>query len=249
MIPIISISHLIVLPFLIFIGFRLYVSFREKREKNVGYFFLVFLMLIIMEGILAIPGLVLKDPIKISTVFALYPFFTFLSLGFAGALPFNILKMKKTEISFLVLMFIAAISVTVINLSNVRSPETYYRPPFVYWEDTRGETMNMFIGIFSGFILLLIIFFYIFNGLKVSEKYIRVRSFLIAGGIAGFLLAAVINFVFGTSGQEYKYIYSFISTLFLILSSIVIFLGVYKRKPKETSYPQIKEEEHPKIQW
>lgn len=228
MIPIVSVSHLIVLPFLIFIVFRLYFSFREKREKNIGYFLLVFLMLIIMEGILAIPGLVLKDPIKISTVFALYPFFTFLSLCFAGALPFSILKMKKTEISFLVLMFIAAVSVTVINLSNVRSPETYYRLPFVYWEDTRGETMNMFIGIIGALVLLFITFFFLINGLKSSERYVRLRSFLISGGMGTFLLAAVINFVLGAIFHQY--ITTLISTFLLIVGSVSVFIGVrYKQ--------------------
>lgn len=245
MIPIVSISHLITLPFLIFITFQLFLSFQGTKKKNVGYFFLVFLILLIMEGILASPGLVFKDPVKISRVFAFYPFFTFLSLGFAGALPFSILKMKKTEIIFLLLIFITAISITMINLSNVRPAVTYSRPPFIYWEDTRGEIMNIFIGIVGGIVLLFITFFFLINGLKSSERYVRIRSFLISAGMATFLLAAVVNFVLGVVFQQY--ITTLSSVFLLITGSILVFSGVRRKKEiQENSYSQ---ENYPKIQW
>jgi len=125
-------------------------------------------------------------------------------------------------------MFITAISITVINLSNVRLPATYYHPPFVYWEDTRGETMNMFIGIIGALVLLFITFFFLINGFKSSERYVRLRSFLISGGMGTFLLAAIINFVLGAIFHQY--ITTLISTFLLIVGSVSVFIGVrYKQ--------------------
>ncbi len=224
MIPIVSISHLIVLPFIIFICSRLYISFRQTKEKSVGYFFLVFLTLIIMEAILASPGIITKDPLIISTLFALYPFFTFLSLAFIGALPFSILKMKKSEIFFIFLMSVLAIIITLINLNNVRLPPVFLRPPFIYWEDTRGGAMNIFMGIVGALVLLFTTLFFFINAVKSQDRHVRNRSLLISGGTAAFLFAAIINYVLGALLQQY--ITTLISTFLMILGSISVFSGV-----------------------
>lgn len=248
MVPIVSISHLITLPFLIFIVFRLYLAFRKNKDKNTGYFFFSFIFLTIMEGVLASPGLVFNDLIKISTVFAFYPFLLFLAIGFLGITPFSISKWERSEKIFLLMIVIMAVSVTVINLSNVREALSYRYPPFAYWEDTRGSTMNIFIGGTGALILLFVIYFFLSRGISSSEKRIRIRSFLIAGGVVSFFLASLINFVFGALNQ--RYFTSFISTVLLILGSMLIFSATgYKEKPKEVSLPEIGEEEYSKIQW
>lgn len=251
MIPLVSISNLITLPFLIVISFRLFLSFLGTKDKNIGYFFTAFALLTIMEGLVASPGLIFKNLIQIGTVFAIFPFFVFLGLGFWGAIPFSILKLKKVERIFLICLLLIAIFTTVINLNNVQSAVVYQYPPFIYWEDTRGTAMNIFIGLLSGLILLFIILFFFINGLKSNKRYVRVRSFLISGGVAGFFLASIINFVVGASHSTYKYMSSLTSALLLILSSIIIFAGIHyknKKDSKEDSYPQIKKD-YPKIQW
>jgi len=229
MIPIVSLSHLIVLPFMMFISWRLYLSFKETKEKNVGYFFLAFLMMTIMEVILTTPGLVFKNPLEISTAFSFYPFFMLLLLTSISAIPFSILKMKKTEIIFIVLMFLTAVITSSINLNNVKPAVIYYNAPFVYWEDTRGETMNIFLGALGAVILIFITFFFLINGLKNQERYVKIRSFLISGGMAIFLLAAVINFVLGAIFIK-QYVTTLISTFLLIAGSISVFVGVRYKK-------------------
>lgn len=252
MFPLVSIFNLITLPFLIFIASRLYASFRKTKNKNIGYFFVTFVFLIILEALLASPGLILKGLINIGVVFAIYPFFGLLSLAFLGLIPFNILGWKKAEKFFLLTIIIISFFITIINLIKLQPAVIHYQQPFIYWEDTRGMAMNFFIGIFITLILLYISAFFIFNGLKSSDRYIRKRSFLISGGAAGILLATIINFVLGVIGQ--KYINSLISTFLLILSSIIIFVGVYyksqtQEKLEETSFSQIKKDDYPQIQW
>lgn len=224
MIPLVSIFHLVVLPFLIFVTFRLYLSFQKTKEKNVGYFCMVFLTLTIMEVLLATPGLVFKSLLKIDTIFALYPLFALLSLGFFCAIAFSIMKTRKTEIFFLLAIFLTAVAVTAINLSDVQPAITHQDPPFIYWEDTRGLPMNIFLGAISGLLLCFLILFFFINGLKSSEKYVRIRSFLISGGTVSMLLAAIINFVIGSILRQH--ITSLISVTLVIMGSVCIFIGV-----------------------
>lgn len=224
MVPLVSISHLITLPFLAYISIRLYSSFKKTKDKNVGYFFAVFLILSIMEALLAMPGLVSSDLLKISAIFAFYPFFIISGLGFLGVIPLGVMQKRKAEIFFLSAIFVSAILATIINLNNINPAPAYYNHPFVYWEDTRGKEMNIFIGIFSAVILLFVIYFFFLKGIKSSERHIKIRSFLISGGVASLFSAAVINFVFGAI--LHQYITSLISAFFIIASSIFIFIGV-----------------------
>ncbi|MDO8424558.1 MAG: hypothetical protein Q7S70_01300 [bacterium] len=228
MIPLVSISHLIALPFLAFVAFRLCLSFQRTKEKNIRYFFLVFLMLTIMGSLLASPGLIFKSLTKIDTVFALYPMFVLLSLGFFGAIPFNILNKKRAEKLFLGVMFFMAIFVTMINLGNIQPAIVQQQPPFIYWEDTRGLPMNIFLGVISGLILCSLLVFFLINGLKSPDRYVKIRSFLISGGIISLFLAAIINFAFGAILRQY--VTSLISTFLIIISSIFVFTGVLYKK-------------------
>lgn len=228
MIPLVSISHLVALIFFALITFRLYFSFQKTKEKNIKYFFIFFLIFTIMEGLLASPGLVFKDLMKIDAVFALYPMFMLLGLGFLGAIPFSIMKMKKSETFFLLSMLLINIFITIINLNNIQFAVTRLDSPFIYWEDTRGAPMNIFLGIVPGIILCFAVLFFFINGLKSSEKYVKTRSFLIAGGLAATFSAAIINFVLGAVLRQH--ITSLISTFLLIASGIFIFIGVLYKK-------------------
>ncbi|MFH1036516.1 MAG: hypothetical protein V1756_00395 [Patescibacteria group bacterium] len=248
MIPLVSVSNLATLPFLIFICIRFFISFQKREEKNIAYFFIVFLLVTAMEILLASPGLIFEDPADISTVFAFYPFLVFLSLGFLAAIPFSIMRMKKTEIFFIVLMFVTSISTTIINLNNVLPSPTINQPPFIYWEDTRGPEMNIFIGIASGLIFLFVILFFFIQGFKNQDKYVRTRSFLIGAGLIIFLVTAAINFTLGAILKQN--ITSIVSAFLVVVSSFILFLGIrYKKTTQEVSYPESKERNHPKIQW
>jgi len=251
MIPIVSICNLATLPFFIFILFRLYFSFKGTNDKNIGYFFVAFFAMAIVEGLLATPGLLLKDLIKIDTVFAIYPFFLFLCLGSLAAIPFHILKWETAGKFFFICFILITLFVTAIDIINIKEAVVYKSQPFIYWEDTRGVPINTLIGIITGLILSSIAFFFFLNGLKSAEKYVRTRSLIIGSGIGMFLLAGIANFIFGSMGQEYKNIISLITVFILILSSMIMFIGVnYKIKEsiKGNSGLETKNDS-PKIQW
>jgi len=89
--------------------------------------------------------------------------------------------------------------------------------------------MNIFLGALGAVILIFITFFFLINGLKNQERYVKIRSFLISGGMAIFLLAAVINFVLGAIFIK-QYVTTLISTFLLIAGSISVFVGVRYKK-------------------
>ena len=114
-------------------------------------------------------------------------------------------------------------------MDNAKDAIVYQQSPFIYWEDTRGAAMNLFIGILTGLTLIYLSLFFLINGFRSSDKYVKSRSFLVGSGLAVFIIGVVINFVFGASNSPYKYIGTVISTCVGVLSCIMIFIGVRKK--------------------
>lgn len=237
MIPIVSISNLIAFPFVAFISIVLFRSFLKTKERNVGYFFAGFLSLSLMDAILSVPGLVSRDALAISFFFAIFPFFAILGLGFWSAIPFSIMGRKNLQIAATSICALVAIIVTVINLNHVAPAHIYNLPPFIYWEDTRGAVMNNAIGAMVGVIIIYLFLFFLLNGFRDKNSYIKKRSLTIAAGLAVLLSASIVNFILGASYTPQKYIASIIAAVLSVFSSILIFVGVRYKKKTQDPYP------------
>lgn len=228
MIPIVSITLLISGLFFAFITLKIFYSYRKTKEEKIKNFLMSTLFLTITFLLTATPGIIFTDLIVINFLFLLYPLFVFLSLAYFGTIPLKIMDLKKTEKIFFYAIVAIALLVTFFNLLKWGPAIVHYEGRFVYWEDARGITMNTIIGIIFSLMSLLIIIFFIVQGLKSQEKYVRQRTFFLIGGLVSFIIASIINFVVGASPQIY--ITSLISTFFFILAGVFVLAGVYYRK-------------------
>lgn len=238
MLPIVSIFNLISVLFFGGIIFKLYLSFKKTQDSNIRNFFIAFLLWTIALLLLTSPGLILTDLKIIGLIFHLYPSLLLLSFIYLGLVPLNILSWERMRQLFLWGMVTATTLITVFSLVNWGPATVHYQDHFVYWEDTRGVLLNIIIGITVGLGLFLVMIFFLLHALKTSEEYVRTRAFLIVGGLLGFVLMAIINFIFGASAQ--KYLTSAIASFLGILSGLTILLGVfYKYKPSSQPIEKI----------
>ncbi|MDD5145156.1 MAG: hypothetical protein PHW72_03485 [Candidatus Pacebacteria bacterium] len=232
MIPIVSLFNLVSALFFGGISVKLYSSYKKSNDENLKDFFYTFLYSSIMFIIMALPGTVSRDLVFVGLIYAVYPLFSFLSLSYFGQIPLRILSWQKVRKLFSVSMKALGFLVVFIDILNWGPAVFHQQQPFAYWEDSRGEAMNIFVGSVLGLSFLLIFIFFIIQGMKSSERYLKIRAFLIAGGVVFIILGSLINFVFGASALEY--IDTLISSLFIVFSTILISAGVYY-KPKSVS--------------
>jgi hypothetical protein len=229
--PIVSILNLISALFFGSITLKLYFSYRENKDENVGDFLKASLFLTILLILIASPGLLLTNSRIIGLIYAIYPFFAFLSLGFFSRIPLRIIGWERIKKIFFKGVIGIASLITLLNLLNLGPAIVYHQDSFIYWKDTRGIIMNVVIGIVFSFNLLLVITFFLVQGFKSSERFVRARSIFISAGLLSFALVSIVNFIFGALAQIY--LASLLATFFNILAAFLILAGIYY-KPKES---------------
>ncbi|MDD2696973.1 MAG: hypothetical protein PHE52_02345 [Candidatus Pacebacteria bacterium] len=232
MLPIVSIFNLVSALFFGGITLKLYLSYKKKKDENLGNFFKGFLSLTILLVLIASPGLIFSDLKTISLMYAIYPFFTLLGVAYFGVIPLKVLGWKKTKELFFRSMVGIAVVITFFNIIDWQPAIVHQQAPFIYWEDTRGDVMNIILGAVLGLTLLLIAVFFINQGLKSSDKFVKIRAFFIAAGIISLIMSAGTNFIFGASAQEY--LGSIMANFFNVLAAVLIAAGIYY-KPKTSS--------------
>lgn len=224
MIPIVSICNLVSGLFFSGITLKLYFTYRKTKNENIWNFFISSFCLTLVLLLLASPGLVSTNLKIIGLVYAVYPSLALLSFIYFGLIPLRILEWRAVKQIFFWGMVIATISITTSDLINFGSAVIYYHPPYIYWESTRDASVNISLGITLGFGLLSVMIFFLLHALKSSEKYVRLRSFLIVGALIGFALMVFTNFVFGASAPNP--LTSVIASILGILSGFLLLSGV-----------------------
>jgi len=225
MIPINSICLLISGLFFLVVTLKIYLSYEKSREEKIGNFYKSVLFLSFTQILSSTPGLIFNDLNVIGFIFLVYPFFVFLALAHFGTIPLQILRWKKTEKIYFNAMIMFGLSITVLNALKLTPAVAHFSGPFVYWQDSRGVVMNALIGLMLSVTMLTIVAFYFFQGFKSNEKYIRRRAFVMAAGLLNLVIGSVINFIVG--GSPNIYITSLISTLFFMLSGILLLTSAY----------------------
>jgi hypothetical protein len=227
MIPIVTISGIILFFFILFITVKIYSSYRKTKSKTVGYFVGAFVPIIAQELIFMPNGILIKDPVAISAIFNLMPLFYFISISFFTAITFQILgKPLLEKISFLVLI-VYGIIISFYPIVNLKPAVMTVDPPFVFWEDSRGALVNNLVGIGIAIPILWFIGFFIYNGIKNQDKVVRKKSFLLSGAMVCYMLSGVTDFIFGANPNMF---YVSLYTVLVALAAIILFIYAVQYK-------------------
>lgn len=224
--PIVSIGNLISFIVSSLITLRLYFSYRQTKNKRVNDFFKAFLFLSIFFGLLATPELLFKNPKIIELVsLEISFFFVYLSVAYLVKVALGILNWKKLEKIYFWGLIIFATVITIINISTVQPAIYHSQGQFIFWEDNRNIVISTITGLVVSFGTISGVLFFFIGGLKAAGKYIRTRSFIIAGGLLLMALASLINYIWGASPQIF--LTSIIASLVAIAGLLTLLKGIY----------------------
>ncbi|MBM3257676.1 MAG: hypothetical protein FJZ05_00445 [Candidatus Nealsonbacteria bacterium] len=230
MIPIVTISSIPALILMLFISYRIYSSYRKTKSRTINYFLKVFLSFLV-GGLLFLPnGTLIKNPEIINLIFNIYPFFFFLGTAYNVALTFEIIDKQILKKFSFAMIVIYGLIICIIPAMEWQAAPMYVSEPFVFWEDTRGPLFNALTGIGILLPLLWIVVFYLYNGLKSDDKYIRNKSLLMVGSFLFFLFGNITDYIFGADTNIF-YI-SLYTAFWYIVAIVLLFLVVEYKKEK-----------------
>lgn len=230
MIPINSICLLTSGLFFLLITFKIYLSYKKNKEEKIGNFYRSVLFLSLTQILASTPGFVFDDPVVIGWIFLVYPFFALMSLAYFGVITFQILGRHKAAKIYFNATVLLGFFITIINAIKNRPAIVHYSGQFIYWQDGRGVIMNTAIGLILSSIMIILVGFYFYQGLKSSEGYVRRRAFVMAAGLLSLVIGSVLNFIIGSSPNIY--LPSLISTFFFILSGAFLLISTFYKTAK-----------------
>lgn len=222
MIPIISISTFFIAIVMFFIAMRkFYIIYRKTGERRIGYMYKGFLYMGWAMLILSLPGLVLKDLKLIDIANDLYIVFLLVGQAYLINITFDILSWERVKKIVFWAMVASGFFISLVSILNWNSAEVGYQSPFIFWEDTRGVTINLFMGILFMISSIWFSLFFFWNGFKSKEKFVRIRAFLMAIGMFFFLLLGAVDYVLGATPDViylslYTALVGLIATLFFL---------------------------------
>lgn len=230
MIPIISISGIVIFVFLLFATIKVYSSYRKRGGKIMSYYLKVFISFDIASIIFMSNGILIKNLEVINLIFNLYTFFYFLALAYFTALIFEIIDKQTLKKVFFSIIVIFGFTLSFISAFSWQPAVMTIQEPFVFWEDARGSTINNLTGIGLAIPTLWIIIFFLYKGIKSYEKYVRIRSFFLSGSMICFLIASITDFIFGANPNIF---YISIYTCFWAILAIALFVfAIYYKQEK-----------------
>jgi len=227
MIPVNSLSTLILLPLTIFSAVKFHQAYKSSGDKKIGYFSKAFFSLSIALFFLSLPGIVIRNLKVIDIFYDIYILPMMFFQAYLMNVTFEILGWKKVrKIVFWFLVFGGLyISSTVFNLKEavVGNVDRY-----IFWEDTRGAFRNMLTGMLMMASSLWFFFFFLWKTFAAKEKLARIRSFLLAMGMFFMTLLGLVDYIFGfLSNLLYISIFTdFFGLLFIVC---FVFAILYKK--------------------
>lgn len=234
MIPLISIGNLILSLLSSIVTISLCAAYRKSKDEKIGYFLKAFFLFAFTTGLAATPGFIFKNLRSIALIYAIFPFFGFPAVAYFDYIPLEILGWKKAQKIYTWGIMSFAIISTVINISNLGPASVHINGQFVFWEDTNGIIMNILQGSVYTFGLLSFIVFFIINGLRGKESFVRIRSFLLAIGMTFIIFSIIANNLVGASPESY--LTTVVGTGFSFIAFAFFIAGIfykYKPPPKE----------------
>lgn len=228
MIPIFSILGAFISAANFICFFRLHLSYRRTKFELVEKFSKIFLSFGLCWFFLSLPLTLVNDLKLIQVCVDLGLFFGYLAIIYSFLILFKISYYRSLPKSLLFIMVGLGIIFLIFNILNVRPAFIHFQNNFVFWSENRSHLANIIAGlmiILSG--IYVATFFYL-KGLKIKEKEVRFRAFLIAISVMCLVLGTVVRFLL----LRNIFISLLISFFFGIFSVVLMITAVFFVKPK-----------------
>jgi len=166
MIPLLQIIAFISACFCFFVVRKLYFSYKESKDKNIGNFLKTFILIGIYFVSISLPGLVVSDPfwVQVIDVFTYIPLF--LASGFLINIAFNLYHLSGKKYIFPVIILIIIINTVLGIIFFTPSEALSADGVFYYWL----EKTPLWLRDFNGIMIALLTVGGGFSIFKRSEK-------------------------------------------------------------------------------
>lgn len=230
MIPIISLSTLVILPLAFFTAAKFSSLYKKTNDIKLYYLYKAFLFLSFGMVLLCLPGITTKNLKIIDLAYDIYPFFFAISQAYFISITFNILGAEKARKIIFFLMAVLGLVISIFPALNMASARVGTQGPFIFWEDTRGDLMNILLGLAMTVPSLWFVFFFLWNGITAQDGFIRKRAFLMSAGMVCWVMLGLTDYIFGAFLGMISL--SLVTVFFAYLFFICFWLAVYKKEQR-----------------
>ena len=178
-------------------------------------------------ALLSLPGFLTNNLKAIDLFYDIYPFFLTLSQAYFVSVTFNILGLGKVRKIFFFLMVVLGLIISLFPALNMNSAREGTVGSLIFWEDTRGDLMNILLGLAMTVPSLWFVFFFLWNGIAAKESLVRRRAFLMCGGMVFWVMLGLTDYIFGAFLGLISL--SLVTSLFGYVFFICFLLAIYKK--------------------
>lgn len=236
MIPIISLSTLVTLVFGVFTVIRFNSLYKKTNDIKLYYLYKAFLFLSFGMVLLSLPGVLVKNLKIIDLAYDIYPLFFVISQAYFISITFNILGAEKARKVVFFLMAILGLVISVFPAINMASARVGTQGPFIFWEDTRGDLMNILLGLAMTVPSLWFVFFFLWNGITAQDGFIRRRAFLMSAGMVSWVMLGLTDYIFGAFLGTISL--SVVTVLFAYIFFTCFLIAIYRKEQKVNQIQQ-----------
>lgn len=234
MIPLLHITTFVCACFCFFVVRKLYSSYKESKDENIGNFLKTFVLAGIYFVAVSLPGLVVSDPFWVQALYIIGYIPLFLSPVFLLKIAFNLYHLPGKKYILPSIFAIVAVT-TVLSVIFFAPSETASADGiFYYWLEKTPLWLRDFDGIMITFLIAGGAFLFLNGGRKVEDKTLRIRSFLLGTGLSILAVAISLNYIFAVHivSKTLK-MWSVFSAGFLSLFGVAaILIGIYYKNQK-----------------
>ncbi|MFA4998648.1 MAG: hypothetical protein WC514_01380 [Candidatus Paceibacterota bacterium] len=235
MIPLLHITTFVCACFCFFVVRKLYSSYKESKDENIGNFLKTFIFAGIYFIAVSLPGLVVSDPFWVQTLYIIGYIPLFLSPVFLLKIAFNLYHLPGKKYILPSILAIIIVTTVLSIIFFAPSEPASADGVFYYWLEKTPLWLRDFDGIMITFLIAGGAFLFLNGGRKVGDKTLRVRSFLLGTGLSILAVAISLNYIFAlhTISKTLK-MWSVFSAGFLALFGVVaILVGIYYKNQKQ----------------
>lgn len=175
---------------------KLFWSYRASRNSPVLDFakFYFFLMCFFLVLLLAIPGIFFEVGRTEELLFASSYFFVFVACGYFLKIPLNIFRQNLGNYVFIGFIMLGIIA-SVVNPFITPPAEIIKVNYLSYIKSAEPQWFSATAGGFLALTVLSSIIFFFIQGVKSKTRLIKIKSFLLSGGMMFLFFASLINFI------------------------------------------------------
>ncbi len=233
-IPIVPIAHVFSFIFCLLLAIKFYVSFvKNPQSIYISSFFYATFFVSLMFLLIAMPGLIIRDPFLVPWVVYLFsePAALFAVMFFAK-IPMHLFGWKTVYKVYFYSMITISLAVIALRYLGMEETSVVRQGNFEFWLRPDNE-LYMHAETLSGITILLTLLFtlgsYIYLAVqKRKNKFVFQRSLVLALATMTFLLAIVANYFVGL----HLALRILLSSGLCLISLVCMMAAVFYIKPK-----------------